>query len=124
MLGSLQLGIHNITPYRSNGIERASDFYSSQNSKEAVGEICQSSDCGTSGKSLNFTSFCWRFTGNLTNQLFNTGWTSRLDQALGSGNSEDTSCSSNKRARIDGSYRNSQTTLLDLNMPAEAIERK
>ncbi|CAL9223113.1 unnamed protein product [Arabidopsis halleri] len=100
LLGSLQLGIHNITPYRSNGIERASDFYSSQNSKEAVGEICQSSDCGTSG------------------------WTSRLDQALGSGNSEDTSCSSNKRARIDGSYRNSQTTLLDLNLPAEAIERK
>nr|AAD26951.1 hypothetical protein [Arabidopsis thaliana] len=48
LLGSLQLGIHNITPYRSNGIERASDFYSSQNSKEAVG---QSSDCGTSSKS-------------------------------------------------------------------------
>ncbi|CAD5318628.1 unnamed protein product [Arabidopsis thaliana] len=94
LLGSLQLGIHNITPYRSNGIERASDFYSSQNSKEAVG---QSSDCG---------------------------WTSRLDQALESGKSEDTSCSSGKRARIDESYRNSQTTLLDLNLPAEAIERK
>jgi len=65
LLGSLQLGIHNITPYRSNGIERASDFYSSQNSKEAVG---QSSDCGTSGKSWNFTSLGWRLTGNLTKQ--------------------------------------------------------
>lgn len=52
LLGSLQLGIHNIAPYRSNGIERASDFYSSRNAKEAVGEICQPSNCGTSGKNL------------------------------------------------------------------------
>uniref|UniRef100_A0A1J3G586 RBR-type E3 ubiquitin transferase n=1 Tax=Noccaea caerulescens TaxID=107243 RepID=A0A1J3G586_NOCCA len=89
LLGSLQLGIHNIAPYRSNGIERASDFYSSRNAKEAVGEICQPSNCGTSGR-----------------------------------NSEETSCSSRKRPRKDGSHRNSQTTLLDLNLPAEAMERK
>ncbi|KAL1200853.1 putative E3 ubiquitin-protein ligase ARI2 [Cardamine amara subsp. amara] len=97
LLGSLQLGIHNIPPYRSNGIERASDFYSSN---EDVDEIWQPSDCGPSGL------------------------TSRLDQALGSGNSEDTSCSSKKRHKIDGSNRNSQTSLLDLNLPAEVIERK
>ncbi|ESQ50924.1 hypothetical protein EUTSA_v10022996mg [Eutrema salsugineum] len=89
LLGSLQLGIHNIAPYRSNGIERASDFYSSRNSKEVVGEISQPSNCGTSG------------------------W-----------NSEDTSCSSRKRPRIYGSFRNNQTTLLDLNLPEEVIERK
>ncbi|XP_010530857.1 PREDICTED: probable E3 ubiquitin-protein ligase ARI2 isoform X2 [Tarenaya hassleriana] len=62
LLGSLQLGIHNIAPYKSKGIERASDYYTSRNSK---------ADCGR---------------------------TSRLDQ----GNSDDTSCSSKKRARKEG----------------------
>ncbi|VVB10838.1 unnamed protein product [Arabis nemorensis] len=100
LLGSLQLGIHNIAPYRSKGIERASDFYSSRNSEEPVGELCQPSDCGTSG------------------------WTSGFDQALGSANSEETSCSSRKRPRKDGSYSNTQTSLLDLNLPAEVTERK
>ncbi|KFK40054.1 hypothetical protein AALP_AA3G324100 [Arabis alpina] len=97
LLGSLQLGIHNIAPYRSKGIERATDFYSSRNSKEPVDELCQPSDCGR---------------------------TSGYDQALESVNSEETSCSSRKRPRKDGSYRNSQTTLLDLNLPAEVTERK
>ncbi|KAJ0254436.1 E3 ubiquitin-protein ligase ARI2 [Hirschfeldia incana] len=84
LLGSLQLGIHNISPYRSNGIERASDFISS---REAAGEKCQTS---------------------------NSGW-----------NSEHTSCSSRKRPRKEGIYSNSQTTLLDLNLPADdVIERK
>ncbi|CAH2051566.1 unnamed protein product [Thlaspi arvense] len=84
LLGSLQLGIHNIAPYKSNGIERASDFYSSN------GDICH--------------------------QPSNCGWNSE----------ETTSCSSKKRPRLEGSYRNSQTTttLLDLNLPAEVMERK
>ncbi|XP_018441460.1 probable E3 ubiquitin-protein ligase ARI2 isoform X2 [Raphanus sativus] len=83
LLGSLQLGIHNIAPYRSNGIERASNFISS---REAAGE---------------------------KRQPPNSGW-----------NSEDTSCSSRKRPRREGVYRNNQTTLLDLNLPADVIERK
>lgn len=83
LLGSLQVGIHNIAPYSSNGIERASDFISS---REAGGEKCQAS---------------------------NSGWSS-----------EDTSCSPRKRPRKEGIYRNNQTTLLDLNLPADVIERK
>ncbi|CAN7048308.1 hypothetical protein IGI04_025630 [Brassica rapa subsp. trilocularis] len=83
LLGSLQVGIHNIAPYSSNGIERASDFISS---REAGGEKCQAS---------------------------NSGWSS-----------EDTSCSPRKRPRKEGLYRNNQTTLLDLNLPADVIERK
>ncbi|XP_010526933.1 PREDICTED: probable E3 ubiquitin-protein ligase ARI2 [Tarenaya hassleriana] len=45
LLGSLQVGVHNIAPYKSKGIERASDFYTSGDSSY------QPSDCGTSDSS-------------------------------------------------------------------------
>ncbi|CAL9248362.1 unnamed protein product [Arabidopsis halleri] len=42
LLGPIQFGIHNIAPYRSKGIEQATEF---------CAEICQTSDCGSSGSS-------------------------------------------------------------------------
>ncbi|KAL1215756.1 putative E3 ubiquitin-protein ligase ARI1 [Cardamine amara subsp. amara] len=98
LLGSLQLGIHNISPYRSKGIEQAAEFYASWNSKGA--DKCQPLDSGTSGE------------------------TSRPDQASGSGNCEDTICSSSrKRAKREETFQNNKVTLLDLNLPADFIDQ-
>lgn len=47
LLGCLQLGIHNIAPYKSKGIEQAAEFYASWNSEGA--DKFQPLGSGTSG---------------------------------------------------------------------------
>ncbi|XP_027354770.1 probable E3 ubiquitin-protein ligase ARI1 isoform X1 [Abrus precatorius] len=84
LLGSLHLGMHSIAPYKSKGIERASEL-----------------------------SVCW------SNKANNTGVTAELDRPSGSGSSDDSGCSSRKRARkesVGGGF-------FDLNLPAEFVDR-
>ncbi|GAV67119.1 IBR domain-containing protein [Cephalotus follicularis] len=95
LLGSLQLGTHNIAPYKSKGIERASEFPACWNTKANTNDKYLPSDCGTSGG------------------------TSELDRPLRSGSSDDSGCSSRKRARKEGFG----GALFDLNLPAEVIDR-
>ncbi|XP_010432423.1 PREDICTED: probable E3 ubiquitin-protein ligase ARI1 [Camelina sativa] len=100
LLGSLQLGIHNIAPYRSKGIEQAAEFYASWNSSGADKLQPSNSGGGTSGV------------------------TTRPEQASGSRSSEDTICSSSqKRPKKEGSFINNKVTLLDLNLPADFIDQ-
>ncbi|KAJ4836069.1 carbonyl reductase (NADPH-dependent) ari1 [Turnera subulata] len=93
LLGPLQLGIHNIAPYRSKGVERASDLVS-----------------------------CWSTKANATNDCLTSGGiasggASDRDRPSGSGSSDDSGCSSRKRARKDGGG------FFDLNLPAEILDR-
>ncbi|CAK9142609.1 unnamed protein product [Ilex paraguariensis] len=94
LLGSLQFGIHNIAPYQSKGIERATEL----------------------------TVF-WSATANDTGKFHKpdeqTGGTTESDRPSGSGSSDDNGCSSRKRAR-EGSFGGS---LFDLNLPADVIDR-
>ncbi|VVB10382.1 unnamed protein product [Arabis nemorensis] len=101
LLGSLQRGIHSIAPYKSKGVEQAAEFYASWNSKGEDGaDKFQPLDCGTSGG------------------------TSKIEQASGSRNSEDTiSSSSNKRPKKEGAFTNNKATLLDLNLPPDFIDQ-
>uniref|UniRef100_A0A2P2JJZ6 RBR-type E3 ubiquitin transferase n=2 Tax=Rhizophora mucronata TaxID=61149 RepID=A0A2P2JJZ6_RHIMU len=93
LLGSLQLGTHNIAPYKSKGIEKASELSSCWNSKSNLAHKYLQSDGITSG------------------------WTPEHDRPSGSGSSDDSGCSSWKRARKeDGGY-------FDLNLPADIIDR-
>lgn len=50
LLGSLELGIHNIAPYKSKGIEKALELSACWNSKAGTADKYRPSDCGTSGK--------------------------------------------------------------------------
>ncbi|XP_058750542.1 probable E3 ubiquitin-protein ligase ARI1 isoform X1 [Vicia villosa] len=76
LLGSINLGtIHGIAPYKSKGIERASEL-----------------------------QVCW------SNKANNMGVTAEFDR------SEESGCSSRKRARKDGE-------MFDLNLPADALDR-
>ncbi|WJX51542.1 putative E3 ubiquitin-protein ligase ari2, variant 2 [Trifolium repens] len=76
LLESISLGsIHSIAPYKSKGIERASEL-----------PVC------------------------FSNKASNTGVTAELNQ------SEESGCSSRKRARKDGGF-------FDLNLPAEFVDR-
>ncbi|XP_048430269.1 probable E3 ubiquitin-protein ligase ARI2 isoform X2 [Pyrus x bretschneideri] len=79
LLGSLQLGIHNIAPYKSKGIEKASELPAS-----------------------------W------VNNANNAGGSTELEQPSGFGSSDESGCSSRKRARKDGLGGG-----FDLNLPAE-----
>ncbi|XP_010447094.1 PREDICTED: probable E3 ubiquitin-protein ligase ARI1 isoform X2 [Camelina sativa] len=98
LLGSLQLGIHNIAPYRSKGIEQAAEFYASWNSS-GPDKLQPLDSAGTSGV------------------------TTRPEQASGSRSSEDTISSSQKRLKKEGSFINNKVTLLDLNLPADFIDQ-
>ncbi|KAJ4716447.1 RBR-type E3 ubiquitin transferase [Melia azedarach] len=95
LLGCLQLGTHNIAPYKSKGIERASELSTCWTTRANTTEKRQRSDGSTSGG------------------------TSDPDRPSGSGSSDDSGCSSQKRARKEdfvGGF-------LDLNLPAEVIDR-
>ncbi|XP_044490141.1 probable E3 ubiquitin-protein ligase ARI2 isoform X2 [Mangifera indica] len=85
LLGCLQLGTHIIAPYKSKGIERASEL-----------------------------STCWTAKSNTTG-----GGSSEHDRPSGSGSLDDSGCSSRKRPRNEGFGGG----FLDLNLPAEVIDR-
>ncbi|KAJ7945984.1 RBR-type E3 ubiquitin transferase [Quillaja saponaria] len=91
LLGSLQLGIHNIAPYKSKGIERASELSACWANKASADE-CLPLDCGG---------------------------TTQPDRSSGSGSSEESGCSSRKRARKEGLA----GAVFDLNLPAEVVDR-
>ncbi|XP_043807374.1 probable E3 ubiquitin-protein ligase ARI1 isoform X3 [Manihot esculenta] len=93
LLGSLQLGTHNIAPYKSKGIEKASELSSCWSNKVDAADKCLPSDGNTSGG------------------------TSQHDRPSGSRSSADSECSSWKRARKEGGG------FLDLNLPAEVMDR-
>ncbi|XP_015902896.2 probable E3 ubiquitin-protein ligase ARI2 [Ziziphus jujuba] len=91
LLGSLQVGIHSIAPYRSKGIERA----------------------------LELTA-CWGNTANdLNKNLPLDCGASGGTTEPGSGSSDESGCSSRKRARKDGVGGN----FFDLNLPADVVDR-
>ncbi|KAF3435630.1 hypothetical protein FNV43_RR22721 [Rhamnella rubrinervis] len=91
LLGSLQLGIHSIAAYRSKGIERALEISACWGNKANNSNKNLSLDCGTSG-----------------------GTTERV-----SGSSEESGCSSRKRARKDGL--GGGGGFFDLNLPADVV---
>ncbi|KAB2043120.1 hypothetical protein ES319_D02G268000v1 [Gossypium barbadense] len=72
LLGSLQCNTHNIAPYKSKGIEKASELAVCWNSKPSTTEKCVASDSGTSGK---------------------------RDRPFGFGSSEDSGCPSQRRPK-------------------------
>lgn len=97
LLGSIQVGIHSIAPYRSKGIEKASELKTCWNNKvNSIADKPLPSDCGTSGG------------------------TSERGRPSGLGSPDDSGCSSRKRARKEGSYGGA---FFDLNLPAEVIDR-
>lgn len=89
LLGSLQYGNHNIAPYKSKGIEKASELTACWKANNS--DKYPPSDCGAS----------------------------ELDRPSGSGSSDESGCSSRKRARKDSPGGG----LFDLNLPAEVIDR-
>lgn len=93
LLGSLQYGNHNIAPYKSKGIEKASELTACWKANNS--DKYPPSDCGASGG------------------------TAELDRPSGSGSSDESGCSSRKRARKDSLGGG----LFDLNLPAEVIDR-
>ncbi|KAL6347922.1 hypothetical protein AAG906_037651 [Vitis piasezkii] len=93
LLGSLQHGIHNIAPYKSKGIERASELITCQSNKASNADNCPSSENGTDGGTAEF------------------------DRPSGSGSSYESGYSSRKRARKEG------LGGIDLNLPAEVVDR-
>ncbi|XP_021804396.1 probable E3 ubiquitin-protein ligase ARI1 [Prunus avium] len=95
LLGSLQLGIHNIAPYKSKGIEKASELTVCWVNKANNVDKDLRLHCGTSGGSTE------------------------PEQPSGSGSSDESGCSSRKRARkgaLGGGF-------FDLNLPAEVIDK-
>ncbi|KAK2665248.1 hypothetical protein Ddye_003822 [Dipteronia dyeriana] len=95
LLGCLQLGTHNIAPYKSKGIERASELSACWSNKSNTTDKYQPLECGTSGG------------------------TSENERPSGSGSSDDSGCFSRKRAKKDGFG----PSFFDLNLPAEGIDR-
>ncbi|XVF45813.1 hypothetical protein PTKIN_Ptkin02bG0237100 [Pterospermum kingtungense] len=94
LLGSLQCNTHNIAPYRSKGIEKASELALCRNSKASTTatDKCLPSDCGTSGK---------------------------RDQPFSFRSSDDSGFPSQKRPKTE-SYGG---RFFDLNLPAEVLDR-
>ncbi|KAL9296448.1 hypothetical protein ACSQ67_022344 [Phaseolus vulgaris] len=99
LLGSLHLGIHSIAPYKSKGIERASEL-----------SVCWNNKVNTE-MLLSEKDYCI--------YAASVGVTAELDRPSGSGSSDDNGCSSRKRARKDGLGGG----FFDLNLPAEFIDR-
>lgn len=93
LLGSPQFGNHNIAPYKSKGIERASELTACW--KDNNSDKFLPSDCSASGGTAEF------------------------DRPSGSGSSDESGRPSRKRARKDslGGGR------FDLNLPAEDVDR-
>ncbi|KAK8564405.1 hypothetical protein V6N13_005370 [Hibiscus sabdariffa] len=93
LLGSLQLNTHNIAPYKSKGIEKASELAVCRTSKASTTTgNCLPSDCGTSGK---------------------------RDRSFSFGSSDDSGCPSPKQPKKE-SYGGG---FFDLNLPAEVLDR-
>ncbi|XVF68180.1 hypothetical protein PTKIN_Ptkin10aG0183600 [Pterospermum kingtungense] len=93
LLGSLQRNTHSIAPYKSKGIEKASELAVSRNIKSsAPSDKCLPFDCGTSGT---------------------------RDRPFSFGNSDDSVCPSQKRSKKEG-YGGG---FFDLNLPAEVLDR-
>ncbi|KAK3021781.1 hypothetical protein RJ639_045103 [Escallonia herrerae] len=95
LLGSLQYGTHNIAPYQSKGIEKATEL-----------SVCWSAKACTTDKRHK-----------LNKQT--KGSTTQSDQPSGSGSSDDIGCPLPKRARTGGFG----AGLFDLNLPAEVSDR-
>ncbi|KAJ8621039.1 hypothetical protein MRB53_029568 [Persea americana] len=100
LLGSLQRTIHNIAPYKSKGVERASEL-----------SVCSDSDQST--RSMN---------------PCNANWDSRANGASDSGlpylddessSLDESGCSTRKRAKKEALG----DALLHLNLPAEVVDR-
>ncbi|KAL1176631.1 hypothetical protein V6Z11_A04G171700 [Gossypium hirsutum] len=93
LLGSLQRNTHNIAPYKSKGIEKASELAVCWNGKASTTTgKCHPSDCGTSGK---------------------------RDRSFSFGTSDDKGCPSPKQPKKE-SYGGG---FFDLNLPAEVLDR-
>ncbi|PON76903.1 E3 ubiquitin ligase RBR family [Parasponia andersonii] len=107
LLGPLQLGIHNIAPYRSKGIERASELSVCWGNKVNNSDKAVPLHCGSNGR------------------------TTESDQPSGSGSSDESGFSSRKRPRKDSSgggkhprKDGSGGGFFDLNLPAaDIVER-
>ncbi|GLT44308.1 hypothetical protein SLA2020_182130 [Shorea laevis] len=96
LLGSIQVGNHGIAPYKSKGIEKASELSVCWNGQvSSTADKFLPSDCGTSGG------------------------TSEHDRHPGFESPDDSGCPPPKRARKD-SYGGA---FFDLNLPAEVIDR-
>ncbi|KAG5625033.1 hypothetical protein H5410_010251 [Solanum commersonii] len=93
LLGALQFSSHNIAPYQSKGIERATELNGGRNTK-ANNITCQKAHDQTNGGSIE------------------------LVHPSGCGTSDESGCSSRKRTRKD-----SGGSFFDLNLPAELIDR-
>lgn len=93
LLGALQFSSHNIAPYQSKGIERATELNGGRSTKANNNITCQNHD-QTNGGSIE------------------------LVQPSGCGTSDESGCSSRKRTRTD-----SGGGFFDLNLPAELIDR-
>lgn len=94
LLGSLLFGIHNIAPYHSKGIEKATELTVCHTSKAC--------DAGTAIKPDDDINGC----------------TLESSQPSGSGSSDQSGCSSRKRPRSE----NFGGAFFDLNLPAEVME--
>lgn len=94
LLGALQFSCHNIAPYQSKGIERATELNGGWSAKANNNITCQKAHDQTNGGSIE------------------------LVQPSGCGTSDESGCSSRKRTRKD-----SGGGFFDLNLPAELIDR-
>ncbi|MCD7451582.1 putative E3 ubiquitin-protein ligase ari2 [Datura stramonium] len=94
LLGALQFSSHNIAPYQSKGIERATELNGGRSTKANTNITCQKVHDQTNGGSIE------------------------LVQPSGCGTADESGCSSRKRARKD-----SGGGFFDLNLPAELIDR-
>ncbi|KAA8545932.1 hypothetical protein F0562_020617 [Nyssa sinensis] len=95
LLGSLQFGIHSIAPYQSKGIERAAELPVCWSTKANKTEKCPTPDYHTNG-----------------------GMT-ESDRPSGCGSSDESGCSSRKRAR----KASLGSGMFDLNLLPEVIDR-
>ncbi|KAF8377465.1 hypothetical protein HHK36_030843 [Tetracentron sinense] len=96
LLGSLQLAIHNIAPYKSKGVERASELSVCLDTKANNTDRYLQSDSGINGRTMEPgrpSSGCWSL--------------------------DDSGCSSRKRARR-GTLGDD---LFDLNLPADMMDK-
>ncbi|WOK98483.1 putative E3 ubiquitin-protein ligase ARI2 isoform X2 [Canna indica] len=109
LLYPLQRATHNIAPYKSKGLEKASEL-----------SVCWDSDQSlTSMKtSLDDHYVQWDPTQN---RIGSTSHKRHCEHQLhGSSSSDDSGCSSRKRARTSS---HSGASFFDLNMPAEVIDK-
>ncbi|KAI8016239.1 putative E3 ubiquitin-protein ligase ARI1 [Camellia lanceoleosa] len=95
LLGSLQFGIHSIAPYQSKGIEKATELSVCWNPI-----LTDTQKCSTSDYHIN-------------------GIKTASERPSGSGSSDESGCSSRKRPRKDSIG----CSMIDLNLPAEVIDR-